>query len=126
MSPQCSCRRRWLYQSTHSSTAISTCSAVRHGPRGLNSSVLTGYVGNATVRTDSGGRRVYKQHKHSTRQIDLADCAVMAHSVAATLDPGLQLYWYDQERLSVLVQPRVANQLTKERGARIVTAYDGT
>jgi hypothetical protein len=31
--------------------------------------------------------------KHSTRRIDVAVCAIMAHSVAATADPGVQLYW---------------------------------
>jgi hypothetical protein len=29
------------------------------------------------------------------RRIDLAACAIMAHSVAATADPGRQLYWYE-------------------------------
>jgi phage terminase large subunit-like protein len=57
---------------------------------------LARHVANATVRTDSRGTRIYKEHKHSTRRIDLAVCAIMAHSVAATIDPGLQLYWYDE------------------------------
>lgn len=39
MLPQVSNRRRWLYQSMYSRVAISTCSAVRQGPRGLISSV---------------------------------------------------------------------------------------
>jgi phage terminase large subunit-like protein len=56
---------------------------------------LARHVANATVRTDSRGTRIYKEHKHSTRRIDLAVCAIMAHSVAATVEPGLQLYWYD-------------------------------
>jgi phage terminase large subunit-like protein len=53
------------------------------------------HIGNATVRTDSRGTRLYKEHKHSTRRIDLAVCAVMAHSVAATVDPGLQLWVFE-------------------------------
>jgi hypothetical protein len=35
--------------------------------------------------------RLYKEHTHSTRRIDLAVCAIMARSVAATVDRGLQL-----------------------------------
>jgi hypothetical protein len=31
------------------------------------------------VRTDNRGTRVYKEHKHSMRRIDLAVCAIMAH-----------------------------------------------
>jgi phage terminase large subunit-like protein len=55
-----------------------------------------GIVFGATVRTDNRGTRIYKEHKHSTRRIDLAVCAIMAHSAAASIDPGLQLYWYDE------------------------------
>jgi phage terminase large subunit-like protein len=33
---------------------------------------LARHVPNATVRTDSRGTRIYKEHKHSTRRIDLA------------------------------------------------------
>jgi phage terminase large subunit-like protein len=44
---------------------------------------LTRHVANATIRTDNRGTpRIYKEHKHSTRPIDLAVCAIMAHSVA--------------------------------------------
>ena len=50
------------------------------------------HVANATVRTDTRGTRIAKETKHSTRRIDLAVCAIMAHSVAAAIDPGLQLY----------------------------------
>lgn len=56
---------------------------------------LARHVANATVRTDSRGTRIYKEHKHSTRRIDLAVCAIMAHSIAATAEPSLQLYWYE-------------------------------
>jgi phage terminase large subunit-like protein len=55
---------------------------------------LARHIGNATVRTDNRGTRIYKEHKHSSRRIDLAVCAIMAHSVAATADPGIQLYLY--------------------------------
>ena len=48
------------------------------------------------MRIDNRGTRIYKEHKHSTRRIDLAVCAIMAHSVAAAADPGVQLYWYDE------------------------------
>jgi phage terminase large subunit-like protein len=56
---------------------------------------LARHIGNATVRTDNSGTRIYKEHKQSARRIDLAVCAIMAHSVAATVDPGPQLYWYE-------------------------------
>jgi phage terminase large subunit-like protein len=55
---------------------------------------LARHIGNAIVRTDNRGTRIHKEHKHSTRRIDLAVCAIMAHSVAATIEPGPQLYWY--------------------------------
>ena len=45
-------------------------------------------VGNATVLTDNRGTRIYEEHKHSTRRIDLAVCAIMAHSVAPPSTPG--------------------------------------
>ena len=50
----------------------------------------------AAVRIDNRVTRIYKEHKHSTRRIDLAVYAIMAHSVAAAADPGVQLYWYDE------------------------------
>jgi phage terminase large subunit-like protein len=53
---------------------------------------LARHIGNSTVRTDNRGTRIHKEHKHSTRRIDLAVCAIMAHVAAA--EPGLQLYWY--------------------------------
>jgi phage terminase large subunit-like protein len=43
---------------------------------------LARHVENATVRSDNRGTRVYKEHKHSTRRIDLAVCAIMAHDRA--------------------------------------------
>jgi phage terminase large subunit-like protein len=39
---------------------------------------LKRHMENATVRTDNRGTRVYKEHKHSTRRIDLAVCSIMA------------------------------------------------
>jgi hypothetical protein len=60
---------------------------------------LARHVANATVRTDNRGTRIYK--KHSAQRIDLAVCAIMAHSVAATVDPGVQLYWYEASRGSL-------------------------
>jgi len=57
---------------------------------------LARHVGNATVRTDSRGTRLYKEHKHSTRRIDLAVTAIMAHSIAATVEPGLQLWVFEE------------------------------
>ncbi len=39
---------------------------------------LARHVGNAVLRADSRGTRIYKEHKNSTRRIDLAVAAVMA------------------------------------------------
>lgn len=43
---------------------------------------LTEHVLNAVVTEDSRGTRIHKPSKHSTRRIDLAVCALMAHSRA--------------------------------------------
>jgi hypothetical protein len=59
---------------------------------------LARHIGNAAVRTDNRGTRIYKEHKHSTRRIDLAVCAIMAQSVAAMTAPGPPLYWYAADR----------------------------
>jgi phage terminase large subunit-like protein len=48
------------------------------------------HVTNAVVKADSRGTRIIKEHKHSTRRIDLAVAAVMALDTAATLEPALQ------------------------------------
>lgn len=39
---------------------------------------LARHVGNAVLKADSRGTRIYKEHKHSQRRIDLAVAAVMA------------------------------------------------
>lgn len=57
---------------------------------------LARHVANATVRTDNRGTRIYKEHKHGARRLDVAVCAIMADSVAATVGPGVQLYWYEE------------------------------
>jgi phage terminase large subunit-like protein len=54
-----------------------------------------GGVANATVRTDNRGTRIYKEHKHSTRRIDLAVAAVMAHATATLIEPGPQLFVFE-------------------------------
>jgi phage terminase large subunit-like protein len=53
---------------------------------------LARHIGNAVVREDSRGVRLSKVHKHSTRRIDLAVASVMAHSIAATVETGPQLF----------------------------------
>jgi len=57
---------------------------------------LARHVGNATVKLDSRGTRIQKEHKHSTRRIDLAVAAVMAHDVAATVETGPQVWVFDE------------------------------
>jgi phage terminase large subunit-like protein len=56
---------------------------------------LARHVGNATVKVDSRGTRIQKEHKHSTRRIDLAVAAVMAHDIAATVETGPQMWVFD-------------------------------
>lgn len=44
---------------------------------------LSRHVGNAVLKADSRGTRIYKEHKHSKRRIDLAVASVMALDRAA-------------------------------------------
>jgi phage terminase large subunit-like protein len=44
---------------------------------------LARHVDNAVLKADSRGTRIYKEHKYSTRRIDLAVAAVMALDRAA-------------------------------------------
>ena len=53
---------------------------------------LARHVGNAVIKSDSRGVRVYKEHRHSRRRIDLAVAGIMAYSVAAAVDRGPQLW----------------------------------
>jgi phage terminase large subunit-like protein len=46
---------------------------------------LARHVGNAVLHVDSRGTRLRKEHKHSTRRIDLAVAMVMAHARACAL-----------------------------------------
>jgi hypothetical protein len=48
---------------------------------------LARHVGNCTLREDSRGTRLAKTSKHSTRRIDLAVAAVMAHDRASRVEP---------------------------------------
>ena len=57
----------------------------------------TRHVGNAAVPTDSRGTRVYKESKHSTRRIDLAVCAIMAHAAAISGNAEQQV-WCSRRR----------------------------
>ena len=43
---------------------------------------LLRHLGNATLRVDARGTRVSKDHRNSTRKIDLAVAAIMAHARA--------------------------------------------
>lgn len=53
---------------------------------------LTRHVSNAVLKIDARGQRIYKEHKHSDRKIDLAVCMVMGleraswHRANATVD----------------------------------------
>jgi phage terminase large subunit-like protein len=57
---------------------------------------LARHVGNAILKTDSRGQRIAKEHKHSSRKIDLAVAAVMALDRASAVPPTydvLQSVW---------------------------------
>jgi hypothetical protein len=47
------------------------------------------------TRLPTRGTRIQKEHKHSTRRINHAVAAVMAHDVAATLETGPQMWIFD-------------------------------
>jgi phage terminase large subunit-like protein len=53
---------------------------------------LTRHVGNAVVRNDPRGHRIVKEHKDSTRRIDLAVAAVMAYARAVDQDQIPAIY----------------------------------
>ena len=57
---------------------------------------LARHVGNAVVKNDSRGHRIVKEHRDSTRRIDLAVAAVMAFAAASTVQPGPQLFVFDE------------------------------
>ncbi len=56
---------------------------------------LTRRVGNAVVKNDSRRHRIVKEHKDSTRRIDLAVAAVMAFAAASTVEQAPQLWVFD-------------------------------
>jgi phage terminase large subunit-like protein len=58
---------------------------------------LARHMANATVRTDNRGTRIVKETKHSTRRIDLAVCAIMAHSVATAPTPVPAMFWFPDD-----------------------------
>lgn len=49
---------------------------------------LARHVGNVVVKNDSRGHRIVKEHRDSTRRIDLAVAAVMAYAAASTVETG--------------------------------------
>jgi len=52
--------------------------------------------GAASAPLCSGAILVVKEHKDSTRRIDLAEAAVMAFAAASTVEPGPQLFVFDE------------------------------
>jgi len=46
---------------------------------------LTRHIANAVLKADVRGTRIYKEHRHSSRRIDLAVAAVMAFERASFL-----------------------------------------
>jgi hypothetical protein len=57
-------------------------------------------------RQPRGGTRVAKEpHRHSTRRIDLAVCAIMAHSLAVVPEPVPQLFVFARPSCSVEAKP---------------------
>jgi phage terminase large subunit-like protein len=56
---------------------------------------LARHVGNVVVKNDSRGHRIVKEHRDSTRRIDLAVAAVMAYAAASTVETGPQIFVFD-------------------------------
>jgi phage terminase large subunit-like protein len=62
---------------------------------------LARHIGNAVLKADSRGTRIYKEHRNSTRRIDLAVAAVMAldraawHAAAVEPDSEPWAVWLD-------------------------------
>lgn len=67
---------------------------VNRGLRHAGDPDLAAHVAHAVARTDSRETRITKDSKHSTRRIDLAVAAVMAHARAADLAhvPAVQVF----------------------------------
>jgi phage terminase large subunit-like protein len=67
---------------------------VNHQLRHAGDQRLAAHIAHAVARTDSRGTRITKVNKYSTRRIDLAVAAVMAHARAAELAhlPRLQVF----------------------------------
>jgi len=55
-----------------------------------NLSVQVRHVGNATVKVDSRGTRITKEHKHNMGRIHLTVATVIAQDIAATVETGPQ------------------------------------
>jgi hypothetical protein len=47
------------------------------------------------VKNDSLGHRIVKEHKESTRRIELAVAAVMAYAAASAVETGPQIFVFD-------------------------------
>lgn len=73
---------------THFYEAVMNRSVTHSGDRRL-----ARHLDNAVLKADSRGTRIYKEHKHSQRRIDLAVAAVMAFDRAA---------WYAADSYNVL------------------------
>jgi hypothetical protein len=72
------------------------CSHDRPPPDLFRDPDLVRHVGNAIVKNDSRGHRIVKEHKDSTRRIDLAVAAVMARAAPSTAAPGPQVFVFDE------------------------------
>ena len=67
--------------------------------------LIARHVGNAVLKSDSRGTRIYKEHKHSPRKIDLAVAAVMAFDRASTPELPLEAW-----RVPMLLRPGFGRQ----------------
>jgi hypothetical protein len=54
-----------------------------------------------THRRPTPGHRIVKEHKDSTRRIDLAVAAVMAFAAASVMERGPQLFVFDDQAASI-------------------------
>jgi hypothetical protein len=67
------------------------------------------------VKNDSRGHRIVKEHKDSTRRIDLAVAAVMAYATASAVETGPQIFCVRMKSWLARA-PRRPRQLSTFRG----------
>jgi phage terminase large subunit-like protein len=78
---------------------------------------LARHINNCVLKVDSRGPRLTKEHKHSTRRIDLAVAAVMAHARAAVAPPkrNPRVWTEASARAAIAERERIQREMYPER-----------